>query len=141
MNMTKPHTSSDATEAKQLPDDLINAEDLLSQEMSDPEFREHWERTAVARAVALWLVRYRGEHGLSQRKLAQSLNVSQPLIARLETGGHAPDLATLLWLADTLGISIHLDITASGSATSAELDRIVEQIKTDQGSQLQVSLT
>lgn len=138
--MIRPNTSSSPTEASQSPNDLVNAEDLLSRELADPEFRQHWERTAIARAVALWLVRYRSEHQLSQRKLAQTLNVSQPLIARLETGEHAPDLATLLWLADTLAINIHLDIAPNMSATAADSERIVEQIKTDRGSRLQVSL-
>lgn len=139
--MNTPHMPSSTTEIDQLSGGLVNAEDLLSRELEDSEFRQHWERTAIARAVAVWLVRYRSEHKLSQRKLAQSLNVSQPLIARLETGEHAPDLATLLWLADTLGINIHLDIAPNGSATTAEPARIVEQIKTDRGSKLQVSLT
>ena len=37
---------------------------------TDPEFRAEWERTALAREVALAIVRYRADHDLSQRDLA-----------------------------------------------------------------------
>jgi hypothetical protein len=42
---------------------------------NDPSFCEFWERTALARAIALAVVGYRLEHGLTQTKLAQKLGV------------------------------------------------------------------
>jgi transcriptional regulator with XRE-family HTH domain len=35
-------------------------------------------RTALARAVAVAIVRYRGEHDLSQRELAERLGMKSP---------------------------------------------------------------
>jgi hypothetical protein len=43
-----------------------------------PKFRAEWERTALARAVAEAVIRYRAEHGLSQTALARVLGWSQP---------------------------------------------------------------
>lgn len=56
----------------------------------DPEFRAEWERTAVGRVLATTLVRYRAEHGLSQRGLADSLEMPAAQIARLELGEDTP---------------------------------------------------
>lgn len=76
----------------------------------DPEFRERWERTAFARAVAIEVLRYRAEHGLSQSALARRLGVSQPLIARLEIGEHEPKISTLQRLSSVLGLTFTVTI-------------------------------
>lgn len=86
--------------------DQLLAEDLAS----DPEFRAEWERTALARAVAIELVRYRGERQLSQRGLAKLLGMSQPQIARLEIGEHNPRMETLVRLSSSLGLEFKIDI-------------------------------
>ena len=78
--------------------DELTAEQLGT----DPEFRAHWERTALARAVAVAIVRYRAEHGLSQRGLADRLGMKQPQVARLELGEVNPTIDTLMRLASEL---------------------------------------
>ena len=41
-------------------------DDLIAEELrADPQFRADWERTALARAVAVAVVRHRAEHDLS----------------------------------------------------------------------------
>jgi DNA-binding XRE family transcriptional regulator len=75
---------------------LPSFKDALDRQLQDPAFRAAWERTAPARAIALRLAAYRAEHGLSQSALARKLGVSQPTVARLETGEHLPSLQT--WL-------------------------------------------
>jgi len=91
--------------------DMKSFDDVLSEQLQDPIFREEWERTAVARAVALRVITYRVEHGLSQAGLARELGVSQPLVARLEAGEHEPTFATLSRLSRRLGLEFHIDIT------------------------------
>jgi len=78
-------------------------------------------RTALARAVAMRVLAYRVEHGLSQTALARQLDMQQPAIARLEAGDHEPTFSTLERLARGLGIEFHIDITpkASGLRESA----------------------
>jgi transcriptional regulator with XRE-family HTH domain len=64
--------------------------------------------------VAVKVIAYRAEHRLSQTRLAMRLGMSQPAIARLESGEHNPTFPTLLRLSKTLGIELALDIAPSG---------------------------
>jgi len=57
----------------------VSHETLLAEEMArDPAFREEWERTALARLVAVQLIKYRAANKLSQRALAERLGKKQP---------------------------------------------------------------
>lgn len=88
-----------------------DSRDVLEEKLaSDPDFRAEWERTALARAVAIEIVRYRAEHGLSQRALADSLGMKQPNIARLELGEINPKIETLMLLSSRLGLEFKIDI-------------------------------
>ena len=49
---------------------------------------------------------YREQNGWSQEQLAEKINVSRPVITRLETGEQAPDLSYLLSLSDAFHVSI-----------------------------------
>src|SRR5260370_24192863 len=81
-----------------------SARDLVSEDVErDPEFRVEWERTALARAVALVVVGYRAKHKLSQRKLAELLEWKPSQVARLELGEHNPSLDTLIFLSQRVG--------------------------------------
>ena len=91
--------------------ELRKAEDIAKDELRDPEVRREYERTVFANAVAVRVIRYRAEHGLSQTALARQLSMRQPAIARLEAGEHEPSLATLARLARGLGIDFSVDIT------------------------------
>jgi ribosome-binding protein aMBF1 (putative translation factor) len=90
---------------------ITTASESLKKRLRDPEFRQEWERTALARAVALRLVEYRADNGLSQIALARKLQMQQPAIARLEAGDHNPSVDTLMRLSRELGIDFHIDIT------------------------------
>jgi len=91
--------------------DLKTASQIAAVELADPEIRREHERTAFAHAVALRVIGYRIDHGLSQTELARLLGMHQPAIARLEAGDHEPSLATLSRLARALGVEFHIDIT------------------------------
>jgi DNA-binding XRE family transcriptional regulator len=87
------------------------ANDSLKKRLADPAFRQAWERTVFARAVALRLVEYRADNSLSQSALARKLGMHQPAVARLEGGYHNPSVDTLMRLSQGLGIDFHIDIT------------------------------
>jgi ribosome-binding protein aMBF1 (putative translation factor) len=86
-------------------------ERVIAEQLQDPAVEQEWQRTALARAVAMRLVAYRAEHGLSQTKLARLLGMKQPAVARLEAGDHVPTLLTLTRLSQALGMEFHIDIT------------------------------
>ncbi|MGI8827315.1 MAG: helix-turn-helix transcriptional regulator [Chloroflexota bacterium] len=94
--------------------DAIRGEQL----QNDPAFRAYWERTALARAVALAVIGYRVEHHLTQTQLAQELDVRQPQVARLEMGEHTPSLEMLQRLARRLGLRFIVEVTPAGECTS-----------------------
>lgn len=99
-------------------DSLVSFEEILAESLQDPEFRAEWERTAPARALALRLVAYRAEHGLSQTALAKRLGVSQPAVARMELGEHLPTLETLIKIAEALEVEVLVDITPRGTPSA-----------------------
>ena len=92
-----------------------NDENLEEELRSDPEFRAKWERTALGRAVALAIVRYRAEHNLSQRELAQRLEMKQPQVARLELGEVNPSIETLMRICSQLAIEFTVDVHPAGT--------------------------
>jgi len=91
-------------------DQLVSHEDVLADDLRDPEFRNEWERTALARWLAVEVSHYRAEHSLSQRELAERLGVHQSDVARMESGGHTPSLERLVRVARGLDIELMIDI-------------------------------
>lgn len=95
--------------------DLPTHEEVLAEHLdADPDYRREWERAALARAIAVKVIAYRAEHGLSQTVLAGRLKMTQPAVARLESGEHNPTFPTLLRLSDGLGIELAIDISPTG---------------------------
>lgn len=80
-------------------------------QLRDPSFKAEWQRLAPARELAATLLRYRAEHKLSQRALAERLGVSQPRIVRLESGEHNPEIDTIINVVRRLGIEFALDVS------------------------------
>jgi ribosome-binding protein aMBF1 (putative translation factor) len=90
--------------------DLRSSAETHEQSMRDPEYKREYERTRFANEVALRVLVYRTEHGMSQVQLARELGMRQPNIARLESGEHEPSLTTLMRLSSVLGLDFSIDI-------------------------------
>jgi transcriptional regulator with XRE-family HTH domain len=90
--------------------DMKTFDEVLTEDLKDPEFRARWERTALARAVANRVIGYRTQRGLSQGELAEQLGMKQPQIARLESAEHNPTIDTLIKLVNALDIEFVIDI-------------------------------
>lgn len=96
------------------------AEQSLAEQLDgDPEFRAYWERTALARAVALSVLRYRTAHNLSQSALGRRLGMSQPQVSRLEDGEHNPSMETLLKLSARLGLKFDIQVRPVAASVDA----------------------
>lgn len=117
--------------------ELKSRKQVLEKDLKDPAFREQWERSALARAVALRLVGYRSDHGLSQVQLAKKLGMKQPMVARLEAGGKNPTWETLIRLSERLGIEFVVDIIPPRRKSMIGRDfdhaEVVERVTTPQG--------
>ena len=117
--------------------ELKTNDEILQEELQDPEFRAEWERTALARAVALAVVRYRGDHGLSQRNLAERLGMKQPQVARLELGEVNPSMETLMRVSAQLGIEFTIDVRPAGTTVynvtkRAQANDLVGSVRTSE---------
>lgn len=120
---------------------LRKASDVLADQLQNAEVRAEWDRTAPARAVALCVVAYRADHGLSQTEIGRLLDMAQPAIARIESGEHVPTIATLVRLSDALGIEFSLNIVpptkqASFVCDETEHARVVQRATTRHGGHL-----
>ncbi|WP_161978613.1 helix-turn-helix domain-containing protein [Streptococcus sp. S784/96/1] len=74
-------------------------EDIQAELFTPEELRESDLRVAVM----LELIKARQEKGISQKKLEQLSGVSQPVIARMESGKTSPQLDTVLKVLASLG--------------------------------------
>jgi transcriptional regulator with XRE-family HTH domain len=117
-------------------------EELLAEQLrADPEFRAAWERTALARAVAVAVVRFRAERELSQRDLAELLHMTQPQVARLESGDVNPSMETLMRVAAGLGIEFTIDVRPAKAkprlvTKKAQADNVVGHVETEHADML-----
>lgn len=83
-------------------------EEVIDRELrNDAELRKEWERTRIAREVALRVVTCRATHNMTQVELGEQLGLKQPAVARLEAGEHLPSVLMLGRLADRLGMEFH----------------------------------
>jgi transcriptional regulator with XRE-family HTH domain len=97
------------------PPKTVTFEHLLAEEQErDPEFRAEWQRLAPAQAFSDVLIRYRAEESISQRELARRLGVSQPRVAKLESGEHNPSIDSIINVVRCLGIEFAIDIVPAG---------------------------
>lgn len=90
---------------------------LEHEQAKSTDFRAEWLRLAPARQFAAMLVGYRADHSLSQRALAEALGVSQPRIARMESGEQNPDFETIVSVVGKLGTEFMVDVAAAGAET------------------------
>lgn len=92
--------------------DKLSARAIHERHMRDSlEYRREYERTRLANEVAVRVVNYRAEHGLSQTALARLLGMHQSAIARLEAGEHEPSFTMLSRLSQVLGEDFSVEIT------------------------------
>ncbi len=111
---------------------LTTAGELIARELNeDREFRAEWQRLAFARHVAVELIRYRAEHGLSQGALAKRLELSQPRVAKLESGEYNPRIETIIDITRTTSIEFAFDSAPSAAPpkllTKAAKGQVIEE--------------
>jgi transcriptional regulator with XRE-family HTH domain len=85
-------------------------EDVLREQLQDPEFRRAYEELEPAYQIA----RARIARGLTQTQLAERAGTSQSSIARLESGKGAPSLSYLTRVAHALGLRVEVRLVPDG---------------------------
>ncbi|MHB1496778.1 MAG: helix-turn-helix domain-containing protein [Acidimicrobiales bacterium] len=94
--------------------ELTTAEELHLRDMADPIYRAEHERSRFANEVAVRVLKYRADHGLSQNAFGRLVGMPQSHVARLESADHEPSLSTLVRLSAALGIDFTVAVTPKG---------------------------
>ncbi len=77
--------------------------------LKDKRFRKRFEEGLTKLRIAHELIVLREKRGLTQSALARKMGVSQPFIAKLESGeGHNYSLETLLKIAEALNSEVEI---------------------------------
>jgi len=84
--------------------DVDHERDLLT----NPEYAVVARRRALTEDLAERLMRYRLDHGLTQKQLADRLGVSDAEISRLENADRLASMATLARYEELLGYRVEL---------------------------------
>jgi transcriptional regulator with XRE-family HTH domain len=69
-----------------------------------------WEKVAGQVRCRVAIVRYRAEHDLWQRDLAERLRMKQTQVGRLELGEVNPNIETLMRISAALGIDLTIEV-------------------------------
>jgi DNA-binding XRE family transcriptional regulator len=97
-------------------------EEMTEQARSDLEVRAELERLRPFEEVARQILHLRMDHGLSQEALAERVGTTKSAISRLESGQHAPNLATLEKVAAAFGGHMQVGFTVpEGTKVHREL--------------------
>ena len=94
---------------------LRTADDIRREDLADGQVHAEYVRTALARAVAMRVLAYRVEHGLSQTALARELGMQHLPWRGSRPGITSPPSAPSSGSRAGWGIEFHIDITPATS--------------------------
>jgi len=86
-------------------------EKYLEKQLTDPEFRDEWEKLEPLYQLIRMEIKLRNEKHLSQKDLAERMRTSQSAIARFERGNINPSLEFAARLAKALNAELKLQLT------------------------------
>jgi transcriptional regulator with XRE-family HTH domain len=95
---------------------MSKVNDLHRKWMKDPKYRKEHEALAAEFALARAVIGARVHAGLTQEQLAQRMETTQSVIARLESGRTRPSTQTLERLAVATGTRLKISFEPTGAA-------------------------
>jgi len=87
---------------------VTKAQDLHKRWMKNKEYRKTYDDLAPEFALARAVIHARATAGLTQEQLAQRMETTQSVIARLESGRSRPSTQTLERLAEATGTRLKI---------------------------------
>ncbi|MCG2701292.1 helix-turn-helix transcriptional regulator [Candidatus Parcubacteria bacterium] len=81
---------------------LLSFDDLLKQELKDPEFRRGFEMEKKKLEMSLSIINLRKNKKISQAKLAEKIGMKQSAVGRIEAGKQNLTIETLQKIAFAL---------------------------------------
>ena len=83
-------------------------DDIIKQQMKDPEFASAWQETELEDQIKRNLIQARIDAGLTQKELAERSGIRQSNISRIESGAAIPTLQTLNAIANGIGKKVKI---------------------------------
>jgi DNA-binding XRE family transcriptional regulator len=92
----------------QMPFKKINASEVISQKRADQEFDASYAAIAQEYELIRQVVETRKKKGITQKRLAEMVGVSQQVISRLEREKHMPKLSNFIRILEALDLKVRL---------------------------------
>ena len=89
-------------------DKMIPVEESLAEWRKNPDYVKAYNALEDEFSLAAEMIRARASAGLTQEQLAQRMNTTQAVIARLESGRVKPSTRTLERLAAATGMKLRI---------------------------------
>jgi len=89
---------------------FVTFEEVLEDQLRDPEFRKEWEDSEADYQVSRQMIKARLEKKMSQRALAKKVKTSQARISQLENMNGNPSLSFLRRVSSALDIKFQLSV-------------------------------
>ena len=85
---------------------MITFDDMLNEQLQDPEFRKEYEAIQPEMDVIRAIVDARISQNLTQKELSERSGINQADISKIENGTRNPSLNLLKRLADGMGMTL-----------------------------------
>ncbi|MGA3054951.1 MAG: helix-turn-helix transcriptional regulator [Candidatus Korobacteraceae bacterium] len=82
---------------------MARISDMHKKWMKEPKYRKAYQALEEEFVLASAVIDARNRAGLTQQELARKMGTTQPVVARLESGGTRPSMRTLERLAKATG--------------------------------------
>ena len=100
---------------------MTKMKELHAEWMKDDEYRKEYDSLEAEFALAKAMIGARARAGLTQEELAQRMDTSQSMIARLESGRSIPSARTLARFAKATGTSLRISFEPAKGASPAHM--------------------
>jgi transcriptional regulator with XRE-family HTH domain len=102
---------------------LISADEVFAKARENPAYRAAYDALDDEFSLVAAIIKARLDAGLTQAEVAQRMNTTQAVVARLEAGGRQPSTRTLRRFAKATGHRLKIGFEPEGSGRSAQRAR------------------
>ena len=95
---------------------MITFDDMLKEQLQDPEFRKEYEAIQPEMDVIRAIVDARISQNLTQKELSERSGINQADISKIENGTRNPSLNLLKRLADGMGMTLKIEFVPKQQA-------------------------
>ena len=89
---------------------MSDIDELLEEELKDPEFAQAWEETEIEYQIRKMLIQARIDSRMTQKELAEKSGIRQSNISRIEKGMCMPTIPTLCEIAKSYGKKLKIEM-------------------------------